>query len=55
MGGEISPVEPRYQGQDLLGRPAAAVDDDEVLLDRLGQCAVEDRFDALRVQAVLVA
>jgi hypothetical protein len=34
MGGEIGPVKPCYQSQDLLRRPPPAVDHDEVLVDR---------------------
>lgn len=46
MGCEVGPVEPGDQGQDLLGRPASAVDHHEVLLDRLGQRSPEGRFHA---------
>jgi hypothetical protein len=35
MGCEVSPVEAGNQRQDLLGRPAPAVDHHEVLMDRI--------------------
>src|ERR1700733_146358 len=55
MGCEVGPVEPGYQRQDLLGRPAPAVDHYEVLLDRLWQHAFEGCFHAPAIQVVPVA
>ena len=55
MGCEVGPVEPCYQRQDLLGRPASAVDHHEMLLDRFGQRSLEGRFHAPRIQVVAVA
>src|ERR1700733_8855509 len=55
MGCEVSPVEPGYQCQDLLRRPASAVDHYEVLLDRFWQHALEGCFHAPAIQIVLMA
>jgi hypothetical protein len=52
---EVSPVQPSYQRENLLGRPASAVDYHEVLMDRFRQFPFNGRLDGLRVQAVLVA
>ncbi len=52
MGGEVGPVEPGYQGQDLLGRPAPPVDHHEVLIDRLRERPLERFLHAVGVQVV---
>src|ERR1700730_18588552 len=54
MGCEVSPVEAGNQRQDLLGRPAPAVDHHEMLMDRFWQHAVQGRFHPPRIQVVLV-
>lgn len=55
VGCEVGPVEPGYQGQDLLGRPASAVDHYKVLLNRFWQCALKGCFHALGIQIIPMA
>jgi hypothetical protein len=55
MGGEIGPIEPCYQGQDLLGRPAPPVDHDEVLMDRFRQDTLQRCLHAMAVKLIAVA
>jgi len=55
MCGEVSPVQSSDQRENLLGRPASAVDHHEVLMERLGQFPMKGCLDAAWVQAVLVA
>ncbi len=55
MSGEIGPVQPGHEGEDLLRRPAAPVDHDEVLVDRFRQYALEHRLNAVPVNLVSVA
>jgi hypothetical protein len=52
---EIRSVEPGYQGQYLLGRPAASVYHDEMLMDRLWQLILESLLDTSRVKVVAAA
>ncbi len=50
MRRKLGPVQSRDQSQNLLGRIASPVDDDEVLLHRLGQNAAQAQFDLTRAQ-----
>ncbi|HMD25560.1 MAG TPA: hypothetical protein VKH61_15795, partial [Streptosporangiaceae bacterium] len=52
---EIGPIEPRYQGQDLLGRPAPPVDHHEVLMDRIRQDTLQCCLHDVAVQLIPVA
>jgi hypothetical protein len=55
MGGEIGPIQPCYQSQDLFGRPASPVDHDEVLMDRFRQDTLQRCLNATAVKLIPVA
>src|SRR5258708_34535826 len=55
MGCEIGPIKPGHQGQDLLRRPPASVDHYEVLMDGLGQRALECFLHAPGVKIIRAA
>jgi hypothetical protein len=55
MSGEIGPVEPGHEGQDLLRWPATPIDHDEVLVDRFRKYALQRCLHAAALELIPVA